>query len=43
MKIFLKYSKSEVNLWGFASDFFDVLGASWGRGYPAFFASKKAG
>lgn len=25
MKIFLKYSKSEVNLWGFASDFFDVL------------------
>lgn len=31
MKIFLKYSKSEVNLWGFASDFFDVLGASWGH------------
>lgn len=25
MKIFLKYSKSEVNLWGFASDFFDVF------------------
>lgn len=25
MKIFLKYSKSEVNLWGFASDFLMCL------------------